>query len=72
VRAAAQRAALNARRAALCAQLQAQRQVIAQQLGGDAASNGSYPRSTTMRLLTHQPELVISAISGLARLLRLR
>ena len=64
--------ALATRRATLCAQLQAQRLVVAQQLGGDAASNGSFPRSTTMRLLTHQPELIVRAVSGLVRLFRMR
>ena len=64
--------ALDGQREALCAQLQAQRQIIARQLGGETGVGGSYPRSKTMRLLTHQPELVIRAISGLASLLRIR
>jgi hypothetical protein len=55
---------------AASAQLQTQRQLVAQQLGDGAASNGSYPRSATMRLLTHQPELVVLAIGALARLFR--
>jgi hypothetical protein len=71
VRGAAQ-LARDTRRAALRAQLQAHRKIVAQQLGGDAAVNGPYPRSKTMRLLTHQPELALRAIGGLARLLRLR
>ncbi len=57
---------------ALCLRLQAQRQIIAQQLGGEVVLGRSYPRSKTMRLLTQQPELVIQAVGGLARLLRLR
>ena len=71
MRGAVQRA-LDERRAALCAQLQAHRKIIAQQLGGDAAVNGPYPRSKTMRLLTSQPELALRAIGGVARLFRLR
>jgi hypothetical protein len=63
---------LDARREALCVQLQAQRQIVAQQLGAVTGQGSSYPRSKTMRLLTHQPELVIRAMSGLASLIRLR
>ena len=61
--------ALDARREALCVHLQAQRQIIAQQLGGETGLRGAYPRSNTMRLLTRQPGLVIRALGGLARLL---
>jgi hypothetical protein len=63
---------LDARRTALCLKLQAQRLLIAQQLGAEANQGGSYPRSRTMRLLTHRPELIVRALGGLASLLRLR
>ena len=64
--------ALEARRVALCLKLQAQRMLIAQQLGDGHGVSGSYPRSRTMRLLTQRPDLVFRAFGGLARLLRLR
>jgi hypothetical protein len=53
-------------------QLQAQRQVIAQQLGQESGMNGSYPRSRTMRFLTQRPALIIRLLVGLATLLRTR
>jgi hypothetical protein len=53
-------------RQSLRLQLQAQRQVIARQLGPDSAINGSYPRSRTMRFLTRQPVPLIRLIVGLA------
>jgi len=59
-------------RLSLRRQLQAQRQVIAQQLGQESGMNGSYPRSRTMRLLTQQPALIIRLLVGLATLLRTR
>jgi hypothetical protein len=52
--------------------LQAQRQVIAQQLGQESAMNGSYPRSRTVRFLTQQPAPIIRLLVGLATLLRTR
>jgi hypothetical protein len=52
--------------------LQAQRQVIAQQLGQESGMNGSYPRSRTMRFLTQQPAPIIRLLVGLATLLRTR
>jgi len=63
---------LRKRRLDLCAQLQSQRRVIAQQLGILPGSETGYPRSKTMRLLTQRPEIIISLLGGLARLLRLR
>jgi hypothetical protein len=61
-------------RLSLRRRLQAQRQVIAQQLGQESGMNGSYPRSRTMRFLTltQQPALVIRLLVGLATLLRTR
>jgi hypothetical protein len=53
-------------------QLQAQRQVIAQQLGQESGMNGSYPRSRTMRFMTQQPALIIRLLVGLATLLTTR
>jgi hypothetical protein len=61
---------LLAQRQSLRLQLQAQRQVIAQQLGPDSAINGGYPRSRTMRFLTQQPVPLIRMIVGLAAVLR--
>ena len=58
-------------RQSLRRQLQAQRQVIAQQLGQESGMNGSYPRSRTMRFLT-QPALIIRLLVGLASLLTTR
>ena len=53
-------------RLSLRRRLQAQRQVIAQQLGQESGMNGSYPRSRTMRFLTQQPALIIRLLVGLA------
>jgi hypothetical protein len=54
-------------------QLQAQRQVIAQQLGPtESAMNGSYPRSRTMRFLTQHPTPIIRLLLGVVTLLRAR
>ena len=53
-------------RQSLRRRLQAQRQVIAQQLGQESGMNGSYPRSRTMRFLTQQPALIIRLLVGLA------
>jgi hypothetical protein len=59
--------------------LQAQRRLIAQQLGPDPRMGDSYPRSRTMRfltqqpvlrLLTQQPTLIIRLLVGLATLLK--
>jgi hypothetical protein len=58
-------------RLSLRRRLQAQRRVIAQQLGQESGMNGSYPRSRTMRFLTQQPAL-IRLLVGLATLLRTR
>jgi hypothetical protein len=59
-------------RQSLRRRLQAQRQVIAQQLGQESGINGSYPRSRTMRFLTQRPALIIRVLVGLATLLRTR
>jgi hypothetical protein len=59
-------------RESLRRRLQAQRQVIAQQLAQESAMNASYPRSRTMRFLTQQPALIIRLLVGLATLLRTR
>ena len=53
-------------RESLCRRLQAQRQVIAQQLGPESATNGSYPRSRTMQFLTQQPTSIIRLLVALA------
>jgi hypothetical protein len=53
-------------RLSLRRRLQAQRQVIAQQLGQESGMNGNYPRSRTMRFLTQQPALIIRLLVGLA------
>jgi hypothetical protein len=54
-------------------QLQAQRQVIAQQLGpAESAMNDSYPRSRTMRFLTQHPTPIIRLLLGVVTLLRAR
>jgi hypothetical protein len=52
--------------------LQAQRQVIAQQLGSGSGTSREFPRSATMRLLTQRPQLIIKVLGGLVTLLRLR
>ena len=59
-------------RESLRRRLQAQRQVIAQQLGQESGMNARYPRSRTMRFLTQQPALIIRLLVGLATLLRAR
>ena len=59
-------------RQSLRRRLQAQRQVIARQLGRESGMNGSYPRSRTMRILTQQPALIIRLLVGLATLLTTR
>ena len=56
-------------RQSLRRRLQAQRQLIAQQLGSESGMNGSYPRSRTMRFLTQQPALTLRLLVGLATLL---
>ena len=53
-------------RESLCRRLQAQRQVIARQLGPESAMNGSYPRSRTMQFLTQQPTSIIRLLVALA------
>jgi hypothetical protein len=51
------------RREALRRQLQAQRQLITQQLNGKPEVNNRYPRSMTMRYLTSQPALLTGEIA---------
>ena len=57
-------------RQSLRLQLQAQRQLIARQLGPDSAVSRSYPRSRTMRFLTQRPALILRVLVGLATVLR--
>jgi hypothetical protein len=59
-------------RQSLRRRLQAQRQVIARQLGQESRMNASYPRSRTMRFLSQKPALMIRLVVGLATLLRTR
>jgi hypothetical protein len=61
---------LAEKRRSLLRRLQAQRQVIALQLGPGSGMNSSYPRSRTMRFLTERPALIIRLLIGLATLLR--
>ncbi len=61
-----------ARRADLRAQLQAQRRLIAQQLGPEGRGSDGYPRSRTMRLLTARPDVAIGLLGGLSSLFRRR
>ena len=56
-------------RQSLRLRMHAQRELIDHQLGPDAVANTAYPRSTTMRLLTQQPALTSSLMTGLASLL---
>lgn len=65
-------ASLVEQRQSLRRRLQAQRQVIAQQLGQESGMNAGYPRSRTMRFLTQRPALIIRLLVGLATLLRAR
>ena len=60
---------LAEQRQSLRRRLQAQRQVIAQQLETGSGMNGSYPRSRTMRFLTQKPALTKRLLVGLATLL---
>jgi hypothetical protein len=56
-------------RQSLCRQLQAQRQVIALQLGPESGLHGRYPRSRTMRFVTQRPAAIIRLLAGVATLL---
>jgi len=62
-------ASLVEQRQMLRRQLQAQRQLITQQLSPTPEVNSGYPRSMTMRFLTRQPGLVTSLFGELATLL---
>lgn len=53
-------------------QLQEQRQLIAQRLGSGSRVYSSFPRSMTMRLLTHRPGRLIQLLLGFATLLKTR
>ena len=66
------RQARDVRRADLCSRMQAQRLVIAQQLGNEVAGPSGYPRSRVMRLLTGHPDLLMTVLGGLANLFRRR
>ena len=63
---------LSEQRQALCRQLQAQRELIAQQLGPRSATPSDYPRSMTMRLLGQRPGMIVSLLAGAATLFRSR
>jgi hypothetical protein len=63
---------LSEQREALCRQLQAQRELIAQQLGPGIATPTAYPRSMTMRLLGQRPGTIVSLLAGAATLFRNR
>jgi hypothetical protein len=62
-------ASLVEQRQMLCRQLQAQRQLITQQLSPTPEVNSGYPRSMTMRFLTRQPGLATGLFGELATLL---
>jgi hypothetical protein len=61
---------LAEQRQSLRRRLQAQRQVIGQQLGPESGVNASYPRGRTMRFLTQQPTSIVRLLVGLATLLK--
>ena len=63
---------LAAQRQELRARLQAQRQVIAQQLSSGSSPARAFPRSLTMQLLTKRPQMIIRILGALVGLLRLR
>jgi hypothetical protein len=56
-------------RQALREKMQAQRQLIADQLGPAPEANGSYPRSKTMRFLTRRPGMAVAMLAEFAALL---
>ena len=66
---AARERALLEQREALCRALQAQRALIAHQLGAPGTER-AFPRSQTMRLLAHRPLQVLRVGVGLIGLLR--
>lgn len=59
-------ASLAEQRQSIRDQLQMQRQVLARQLAPPVDIQGRYPRSMTMRLLIHRPELVARLVALLA------
>lgn len=63
---------LNEQRHALCSQLQAQRDLIGQQLGPATGAGRKYPRSLTMRLLTQRSGTIVSLLAGVASFIRSR
>lgn len=60
---------LAEQRQALRQQLQAQRRLIAGQLGPAPEGNGAYPRSKTMRFLTRRSALAATLLAELVALL---
>lgn len=54
-------ATIDEQRADLVARLQAQRRVIRAQLGEAPALHQDFPRSMTIRALTHHPDLFLRA-----------
>ena len=58
------------RRANLVSRLQAQRRVIRAQLGDAPSIHRDFPRSATMRALTHHPDMLLRAVWDLFGLWR--
>jgi hypothetical protein len=63
---------LEAQSQALRIRLQAQRRVIAGQLGDGPGAARAFPRSMTMRVLTQRPRLMYRVLGGVLGLLRSR
>jgi hypothetical protein len=63
---------LEAQCHALRVRLQAQRRVIASQLGDGSGAPQVFPRSMTMRVLTQRPQLMYRVLGGVLGLLRSR
>jgi hypothetical protein len=63
---------LASQRDALRQRLQAQRAVIAQELGDYPGAPGHFPRSLTVRLLTRWPGLSLQLLMRVATMLRSR
>jgi len=59
---------IEQQRQALRERIQAQRSLIAEQLGPPPEADGSYPRSKTMRFLTHSPAMAVTVLAELAAL----
>jgi hypothetical protein len=58
------------RREQLLASMQAQREEILAQLQGRAIAPGGYPRSLTMQVLTHHPDMLVRTALNLFGLWR--